>query len=250
MPHLLSGVFEDVEALTGYVGHGSPPVVTRPLSEMPRSGVVAQEQQSSAIVVLEPVVKSAPVRPRVVDVFPPSIIPAFIEAPTAVLVGYKEKGGKDMPWTNGPASLLPLVPVIGSLLFYVGGAVAIAIGLGGGGAELMGQVKRSYHRRGVSMRVHTGIGRAGDVGSAAPWDGADLPVPYNGPTPGGAAAPPTSPPAPNGHEPGWLGAPGVHGAWGPFLGQTGLPPGPSLHEMGEFFEWVAPWAIEFGSWLF
>ncbi len=234
----------------GAAGQGYA-VRTVPLSEMPRSGPSQQQAEiTGAIVVLEPVVKPKPVVPKPVDVYPPSIIPAFIEGPTASLVGTHEHGGAGMPWTSGPGGITALDMAIGSLLFYIGAGVAISVGLGSSGAELMGQVKRSYHRRGVSMRVHTGIGRKGDVGGE--WEREEpLPVPYNAPLPPGANAPAKSLPAPtNGHEPGWLGAPGLHDEqWGPFLGVPGLPPGPSLHETFEFFEWVAPWAIEFGSWL-
>ncbi len=226
-------------------------ISTTPFSEMPRSGPGVAGVTAGAMVVLEPVVKAIPVKPSVVDLYPGTIIPPAIEAPTASLVGYDQKGGNKMPWTNGPAALAPMAQPIGSLLFCIGNSVAVSIALGAWGAEIMGQVKSNYHRRGVTVKVHTGIGSAGNMGTALPESVPALPVPFNAPVPQAPrqALPPGFE-AEAGHAPGWLGSPGSHGAWGPFLGIEGLPAGPSVHELAEFFEWVAPWAIEFGSWLF
>ncbi len=127
------------------------------------SSVNRVKKKRKTVIVLEPYEKALPWPIRPPEVFPTTIIPPIVEAATKVLVGDLMNGGLNIPWSNGPVSLMHEEWPLGSLLFYTGRGVAISVGIFDSG-DMMRDLTVSYHRRGVGLRVHTGIGRAAQRG--------------------------------------------------------------------------------------
>ncbi len=118
---------------------------------------------SDPVVVLEPKVIVTPTPPLPEELFPVTLIPIELEAPTAKLTGLADGrlGGEGMPWTTGPPSLLLVAPVIGALLISQGKKVLIAMALSGieyAGMQLLNQVTLEGKRRGIRTEWRTGKG--------------------------------------------------------------------------------------------
>ncbi len=147
--------FKDGRFLTGY----APGASERSIPHGEDPGMGKRQIERSEYVVLAPkvIAKAIVVDPD--DMYQETIVPAPVAQPTARLMGHEYNGGYGIPWTAGPASLASLPVPLGSLLFEVGSAVAVSLGIGGE-SDLFSQVLVNYHRRGVSMRIHTGIGSA------------------------------------------------------------------------------------------
>ncbi len=124
-----------------------------------RSEELHREQPGLEVqpVVLTPVVVPNPIRPPVVTRFPRTIIEPVVEQPTVVLTGDEEHGGTGLPWTAGPVSIVTVPPIIGTMLIYAGSRVLVSLAVRAGN-DLYGLLKKKYHTRGVSMRIHTGVG--------------------------------------------------------------------------------------------
>lgn len=90
------------------------------------------------------------------DLFPRTIIPLDVRAPTAGLTSEAFGTGAGMPWTTSPASLVVLAPVIGTMLLYVGRQVAAQLAIAGVD-ELLIQAKKKYNMRNVRIRFQTGM---------------------------------------------------------------------------------------------
>ncbi len=135
----------------------------------------------SAYIVLEPTVKPKAVESSPDDLFQTTIVPSQVAHPTAALMGHEFNGGYGVPWTVGPVSLHAIPVALGSMLFMIGNGVAISLGIGGE-SDLFSQVLVNYHRRGVGMRIHTGIGTARGGASRDPGGGNAV-VPYGSPRP-------------------------------------------------------------------
>ncbi len=216
----------------------------------------AAVETARAVTVLVPEVKPLPVPIVPKELFPPSIIPPAVVAPTIILVGGHEHGGSGMPWTNGPGALMNEEWPLGSIIFSVGNAAAVTIGIYDKGESLRWLLV-SYLRRNVSLRVHTGIGKAprrgGDFNGEYEGDRM-LPAPV---VPHGRPKPPVQreiapiiPPGPGGGYGPGEDYPSLEEAWGPFLGIPGAPPGPNLEQIEDSFRYFEPWVSDFFSWLF
>lgn len=96
--------------------------------------------------------------PRVIpqDLFPKTIVPLEVRAPTARLISDEFGTGSGMPWTTSPASLVLVAPVIGTMLIYVGRQVAAQIAIAGVD-ELLLQAKKKYNMKNVRIRFQTGL---------------------------------------------------------------------------------------------
>lgn len=115
------------------------------------------------VVVLEPKTIVIPTPPLPEELFPVTIIPIEIEAPTAKVVGIADDGwnGRGMPWTTGPRSMLLIAPVMGALLIAQGKKVLIAVALTGieyYGSQLLNQVTQEGKQRGIHAIWRTGKG--------------------------------------------------------------------------------------------
>ncbi len=171
--------FKDGAFLTGYasgsvrkaIPHGSSSD-SKPM-EVPGS--------EGAYVVVAPRVISKPIEAEPDDMYQGTLVPAEIAQPTAALMGSELNGGYGLPWTTGPGSLSSQPVALGSMLFTIGNGVAVSLGIGGE-SDLFSQVLVSYHRRGVGLRIHTGIGTARGGASRDPGGGNAV-VPYGRPTP-------------------------------------------------------------------
>ncbi len=119
--------------------------------------------KESSVAVMQVVRKPKPIVVRPPSLAPPSIIPPRVDFPTAVLVGGEQNGGQGIPNTIGPRSIANIVWPIGSMLFYIGNRVAVSIGIYESG-DSMRDLLVNYHRRGVRLKVHTGIGSASKAG--------------------------------------------------------------------------------------
>ncbi len=148
----------------------------------------AIEPSAGAVVVLAPKLIMKPIEPSPDEMFQTTIVDSQIAQPTARLMGEQFNGGYGTPWSTGPGSLPALHVPIGSMLFYIGNAVAVSLGIGGE-SDLFSQALVNYHRRGVFVKIHTGIGmaRGGASRNERPGGGG---TPYNSPNPpGGGLAP-------------------------------------------------------------
>ncbi len=188
--------------------------------------------------------KPLPVLVRVPELAPASIIPAGVLSPTAMLVGTEQKGGFMLPWTLGPASMMNEEWPIGSIIFYIGNSAAVTIGIYDRGDSLR-DLLVSYLRRNVSLRVHTGIGRAGNQGRSARQD-----PPPNEPTP----RTPSNSPRPRSGMPGF--SPGMIPFYDEF--QDLIRPFEEAKGLGEYGadafnyaidKYLVPWGSDFGNWL-
>jgi len=141
---------------------------------------------ASGVVVLKPTLTALPVARVPDDMFQETIVPSPIAQPTAVLMGGHLNGGYGEPWTAGPVSLASIHVPLGSMLFCIGDTVAISLGIGGE-SDLFSQALVNYHRRGVTLKIHTGIGTARGGASRDP-SGGNAVVPY------GKPLPPSNPP--------------------------------------------------------
>ncbi len=197
-------------------------------------------------VVLKPVVVPTPTPSSIMEVFPTSIVPPTVKHPTALLVGSEQHGGKGMPWTNGPASIVNETRAIGSLLVCLGSTVAVSMAIGDN-AGLLNQMRVNYHNRRVTLKIHTGIGgmeRSGETGGTASPKAL---VPYGRPEPP-AKSGGDLPPYPKTGAPGEV-VPGEIDNWGPFLGVPFLPKGPSWGQIEESFKTLEEYGIEWWNWM-
>ncbi len=137
--------------------------------------------EDSSYVVLAPKVIAKPIEVSPDDIFQETIVPSLIAQPTARLMGREYNGGYGVPWTAGPVSLASMPVALGSMIFEIGRSTAVTLGIGGE-SDLFSQVLVSYHRRGVSMRIHTGIGSARGGASRDPGEGRAV-VPSGRPKP-------------------------------------------------------------------
>jgi len=124
----------------------------------------ALQQSSRTVLVAEE--KAIPIVIVPKELFPPSIIPPGIQFPTALVVGTEQSGGVGIPHTTGPWSVAHEEWPLGSILFYTGNRVAISIGIYDKGESFQNLII-SYHRRGVRLRVHTGVSKVVNSGPDA-----------------------------------------------------------------------------------
>ncbi len=201
--------------------------------------------------VLEAIEKPLPWPIKPAELAPPSIIPPGVIYPTALLVGGEQNGGKGIPNTLGPVSITSEEWPIGSLLFYSGAAVAISIGIYDRG-DSMRDLLVSYHRRGVHLRVHTGIGNA--VSSGGHTAREEGPGGVGGP--GGRALVPHGRPQPPGGVGGILEreyqreseSKSQTDPWVPII--PGLPFNrPTLGQLEDTLKYFESWASEFATWF-
>ncbi len=185
-------------------------------------------------VVLAPVEVVPPVKPPLVTQFDQSIIPRGVDIPTAPYVGAEYGGGLNVPYSAGPASLISIPPVIGTMLIMIAGRVAVSIAVRGAN-DLYAGLKKQYHRRDALLRIHTGVGRIGlgrkktefrDGFDPSLPDGSDRVAPRGDAHPGEYDL---DRPARN-WPPDVQGGPAF--SWGPVT-----------------FDWVNTYGPEFGSWL-
>ncbi len=188
-----------------------------------------------------------PVYPPLSNMYRQSIMNHYQRAPTALLTGGHLKGGGGMPWTGGPVSLVLYSEPIGSLMFCIGQNVAITLGMGLMGSAHLSNVPVSYHRRGVSVKVHTGIGNAGGRTDEyrAPRVPANRPPMEQlpGAIPGPYTANPGNPFKLEGNYP------TLNEPWEPFMGIPWMPPVPSLDQLEESWRFLEEFGIDMGSWL-
>lgn len=192
------------------------------------------EFEEGARVVLEPVVVAETVFQDPDDMFQGTIVDAVIASPTALLVGHETAGGWGQPWSIGPADMHSIYHAQGSMLFCIGNSVAIVIGVGGSGS-LLQQVKTNYLRRGVYLKVHTGIGSV-----RRRVDGDTPEGPTFGPFPGGQRALPEGAPKPRIFVPdvGWVDVPSSDQTF------EEHPPGVHQHPGTSFLD---RWKEDFGA---
>lgn len=90
------------------------------------------------------------------NLYPETMIPLEVRAPTAVLVSDEHGTGAGMPWTTSPASIVLAAPALGTMLLYIGRQVAAQIAISGMDKYIEG-VKTRYARRGLQFRFRTGV---------------------------------------------------------------------------------------------
>lgn len=98
-------------------------------------------------VVLPP--KKAPV-----TLFPITMVPLDVHSPTAS-VEYNGGGADGLGWTAAPASITSLVPMIGTMLIYLGREVIAQLAISGLNAMIQ-RAKKKYHIRGIHFKYLTG----------------------------------------------------------------------------------------------
>ncbi len=193
--------------------------------------VAAREYREKMVknIVLAPVEVVPPVLPPLTTQYPETIIPRRIFVPTAPYTGAEFGGGGNVPYSVGPVSLITLPPVIGTMLFMIAGRVAVSIAVRGAN-DLYAGLKKKYHRRDASLRIHTGVGRAGPGRSLQRKE-------YDPTLPDGYDRVP-----PNG---GQVGGDYRLDSWG----STDIYGGPAFQWGPVAHEYLSSYGPEFGSWL-
>ncbi len=243
MTHLLDAYLAESRMKEGATL--DPGTILQPTLEASRREL--EKRISGSFTVLGPVEVPAPVLPPLVTQFPDNLIPRALDIPTAVYVGDDLGGGSNVPWSVGPVSMLNVPPVVGTMLIMIGGRVAVSIAVRGAN-DLYGYVKKKYHRRDVSMRVHTG------VSAMLPGRKTDLRDGYDPSLPDGSDR--VSPRRPKFGDPGYIDsvtpipvpAPYEPGRWGP-AGPPDILGGPAFPFGLITYNHVNSHGIEFGSWL-
>ncbi len=255
MSHLLeSWLAESRKTNPGLQAVGSTIIDVDPgLTVAYRSGGTAEvESVKRSRTVLVAVEKPMPLLLKLPGIFPPTIVPTIVDAPTKILVGDTVGGGLNMPWTNGPSTIIYEEWPIGSILFYIGNRVAISIGIYDQG-DSMRDLLVSYHRRGVKLRVHTGIGRASNTGlDSRERDRDDTDDPGSVMVPHGRPPPPTG----GGGEVESRFLPGDLQEAGRGMDEPWTRYAPEMRPVDKFkanakdlFRFFTPWFSEPGSWL-
>ncbi len=140
--------------------------------------------EATPFIALQPVVVVPPVAIKPEHIFPTTIVPLAVRAPTARLVSDEFHYGEGSPWSTAPASLVLSGATIGSLLVYFGKQVAAQMAISGGEQYVEG-LKKRYNRRDVQFRVQTGNSPAGKGNVVRPrGEGGEVPEgtdPYEDP---------------------------------------------------------------------
>ncbi len=89
-----------------------------------------------------------------VDLFPITMVPLDVRDPTAI-IEYNGGGASGLPWTAAPASITTVMPLIGTMLIYLGREVAAQLAISGVN-ELVQRAKKKYNIRGIKFRYLTG----------------------------------------------------------------------------------------------
>lgn len=111
--------------------------------------------QTTDMVVMKPVeLALPPVRPPE-NLYPDTLIPLGVRAPTAWLVSEEYGFGAGMPWTVSPASVVAFPIAIGALLVYLGKEVIAQLAISALG-DLVTRVKKKFNVRGIRFRYLTG----------------------------------------------------------------------------------------------
>lgn len=99
---------------------------------------------------------ATPVTASPTRIFPYTIVPLDVRAPTASFVGYNEPGaqGNGMPWTGAPPDLAMAKTPIGTMLIQVGGEVIAQLAFVGA-MEVADRAKK-HMKHGVAVRGYGG----------------------------------------------------------------------------------------------
>lgn len=123
--------------------------------------------QIDRLVVLMPKAVSVP-PPRPVDrIFPVTIVPMAVRAPTARLVSQGDSRGGDngYPWTAQPPSMFFAAPALGAMMVMAGKQVllwlAVDVGIEIGESGLL-EIKKRVGRRDIDVRFQTGKSAGGE----------------------------------------------------------------------------------------
>lgn len=135
-------------------------------------------------VVLAPKVVIMPVNGPPENLYPVTIIPLEVRAPTAALLSEQFGSGAGAPWSTAPASMVLAAATIGSLMVMVGRQVIAQMAMTGGEAALS-EMKKRYERRDVQFRFMTGQSEGGKGNIVRPrGEGGEIPEgtnPYEDP---------------------------------------------------------------------
>jgi len=117
------------------------------------------DNENEAIVILGPrEIPKAVIEPPE-NIYPLTIVPLEISAPTAKLVSNDAGTGAGHPWSTAPAAMAFAPAAIGSLLVMMGRQVIAEMAIAGA-TDLLSRTKKRYDRPGVQFRFLTGAGEA------------------------------------------------------------------------------------------
>lgn len=138
--------------------------------------LVAAGQRHDTAVALAPVEMAPAFVGPPENLFPDTIIPLRLRAPTARLVSTNGGTGAGMPWTTGPPSLVMASTALGALIISVGRHVVAQIAIAGL-ESLLGRAKKKYNRPNVKFRYLTNETAESVAGNIVRPRGADGSVP-------------------------------------------------------------------------
>lgn len=132
-----------------FIRGGSPHAVEAPSIEVVNAGARAIQAQINAVVsmpteeliVLTPTTVVMPARIRPADMYPETIVPQAVS------------GGREP--LSMPSSITTIMPLVGTLLVYLGKEVAAQLAISGVN-ELVQRAKKKYNIRGIKFRYLTG----------------------------------------------------------------------------------------------